>query len=87
MALALALAVTPANPMPGATLTATYSVTGEPVAGDVVSTGTATIDGVALTATQTVHFANVEKFDPPTMPGYIFKATADPHVFSGTPMP
>jgi hypothetical protein len=87
MALTLAVTVTPANPAPGQPLTVTYAVTGEPTPPpDAQLTGSATVDGMALQASSTVHFANVEKFDPPTLTGYKFtQSTTDPKVWTGTP--
>lgn len=86
MALALTITLSPAVPFPGQPVTATYAVTGEPTPPpDATLAGAATIDGLDLAATSTVHFANVEKFKAPTLAGYVFAATADPKVWAGTP--
>lgn len=88
MTISVALAVSPAAPAHGATVTAAYTVSGNSSgAGAPVSlTGTATVGSSSfpVTASFTLPGAPVlaETFAVPTCPGLTFKATANPAVFT-----
>ena len=88
MAVTVTLTVAPAEPAKGATVTATYAVSGN----DPVPPQTAVVSGDASVGEEVIHVstaltlpgtpAKAEAFDVPTCPGLTFKATADPHVFT-----
>jgi hypothetical protein len=81
--MALALTHSPANPKHGEVFTLTYGVTGEPAPVTVNSTGSAHIDGLDLTTSDTMTIGNSERFDPPIVPGVTMSPTADPRVWTG----
>ena len=82
------LTVSPATPAKGATVTATYSVSGNDGTPAQTATvaGKATIGSQVLDVTTTVTLpatpAQPESFAVPTCPGLTFTATANPRVFT-----
>jgi len=84
MTTSLVLTVTPANPAPGSTVTATYAFQGAPADRDITTTGTATLDGVTYNDTEVMHLTHQTTFQAPTAPGMTYAATADPKVWTAT---
>ena len=88
MAVSVSFAVTPSNPEPGGTVTATYTVTGNnPVPGEPIDiVGSATVGGVVFdvtaVATPQSEPALPVIFGIPTAPGLTFAATPAPNVFT-----
>jgi hypothetical protein len=88
VAITATLTVIPAAPAHGATVTATYAVsgnTGTPGGSGTIS-GTVHAGGQDIAVSTTVTLpgtpALLESYDVPTAPGLTFTATADPHVFT-----
>lgn len=88
MAVTASLTVSPSSPAHGATVTATYSVSGNnPIAPQVATvSGDANVGGQDFAVTTTLTLpgtpAAAETYAVPTCPGLTFTATADPHVFT-----
>jgi hypothetical protein len=80
----LTLTLSPSNPAPGATVTATYAVTGAPADRVLTVNGDATLDGAPMTATGTFTLTHTTTFSAPTAAGMTFVATADPKVWTAT---
>lgn len=78
----LTLTLSPANPAPGATVTATYAVTGAPADRVLTISGAATLDGAPMNATGTFTLTHATTFSAPTAAGMTFAATADPKVWT-----
>lgn len=80
MAVTVALVVDNPHPVSGATVIASYVITGlSPITG--VLTGSVTVNGKITPATVTMGDL-VGPYAVPTIAGLTFKATADPKVFS-----
>lgn len=88
MAISVTLAVSPAAPAHGATVTATYAVSGAAAGpGTPVSvTGTATVGGQSFPVTASFTLpgapAAAVTYAVPTCPGLTFKATAAANTFT-----
>jgi hypothetical protein len=88
MAVTVTLTISPIAPAHGATVTATYTVTGNTGTGSTTGTltGTATIGGVAIPVTGTVTLPATgplpQTFAVPTCPGLTFKVGSAPNVFT-----
>jgi hypothetical protein len=88
MPVSVSLAVTPAAPAHGSTVTAAYTVTGDvPAAGaPILVTGSVTVGGVAYdveaTATPAGKPAPTVTYAVPAAPGLTFAATPAPNVFT-----
>jgi len=82
MAITVTLTVSPTNPGHGATVTATYAVSGNSAV-SVPVTGNVNIGGtdynVAATLTEP---ALAESYSAPVAAGLTFTATGDPHVWT-----
>lgn len=78
----LTLTLSPANPAPGATVTATYAVSGAPADRVVTISGAATLDGAPLNASGTFTLTHATLYTAPTAAGLTFTATADPKVWT-----
>lgn len=82
MAISVTLAVSPAAPAHGSTVTATYTVSGN-------ASASGTVSGSAVIGTQTVAVSTTvtlpalpQSFAVPTCPGLTFAKTAAPNVFT-----
>lgn len=88
MAVTVSLAVSPAEPAHGDTVTATYLVSGN----DPVDPKSATVSGLATIGDQTYNVFTLvtlpgtaalpESFEVPVCEGLVFAATEDPKVFA-----
>lgn len=78
----LTLSLSPSNPAPGATVTATYAFSGAPADHTITVAGTATEDGVTYNDSETITLTHQQSFQAPTAPGMTFVGTADAHVWT-----
>ena len=80
----LTLSITPANPNPGQTVTATYSWAGADTTDHLVTfPGGATLDGVAYTASGSLTLTHVKGYTAPgPVAGWTWTQTANPAVWT-----
>lgn len=74
----------PANPAPGATVTATYAIVGAPADRVLTINGGATLDGAPLTCSGSITLTHSVGYTAPTVTGMTFAPTADPKVWTAT---